>query len=615
MRQRLRSSIVAAVALAVLISTVSVAASTQGFAQSEVEQSDNSSVSADETTSAFSAGSGASTVTTDDGPAPYASPAWSDSFTGEPTDDPTIVDGTAYVGVATERTIDTKVGAVAAYDVESGSLQWDRTGLGIPGGSPTVVNDTVYVATSAEVPRSTSMDPEDGEGGLYALDSETGETEWVRNETEIWHGTVVSENDRLYATRGPDTVDVENRSGRTTSPTIGESSVVSLDPATGETLWAVEADDLVGVSGDTVYAWADDDVVAYDSETGERRWSAAADQFIGVTNGTAYTTAGGSLVAADAVTGDELWRTTSPENVNFGTATLTAETIYAVSNESADAARTYAFSTADGSVLWDAEIASDASSVNGPAVSDGDVFVVAENESGLSYDGGALVRLDAATGAKEWRFEPPTRGLYGAPSIANDTVYVAGNALTEAGEPGEADEPPSAVLYAIDRQSGDQLWGYAAGSFTYRSTTYETPTVVDGELYVLSHGDTVYPQDSSAAFQVLSSSSTPPDEEHLPSDGFFEEDTAPRAVISTTETNPDDEFGENKTVVLNASTSSINRGNISTFEWDVDDDGTFESTGEQIDVTVEPCRSRTVTLRVTTAAGATDTTAVVLTNG
>ncbi|WP_177227199.1 outer membrane protein assembly factor BamB family protein [Halomicrobium zhouii] len=594
---------------------MSVAASTQAFAQTEVEQSDNSSVSADETTPAFSASSGASTVTTDDGPAPYASPSWSDSFTGEPTDDPVIVDDTAYVGVATERTVDTQVGAVAAYDTDAGALRWDRTGLGIPGGSPTVVDDTVYVATSAEVPRNPSMDPEDGEGGLYALDSETGETNWVRNETELWYGPVVHENDRLYATRGPDMVDVENRTGPTKSPTIGESSVVSLNPDTGETLWSVAADDLVGVTGDTAYAWSDDDIVAYDAETGNQRWSTAADRFIGVTNGTVYTAAGGDLVASDAATGDELWRTALPENVNLDTATVTTDAIYAVSNESADGARTYAFSTADGSVRWNVEVASDATSVNGPTVADGDVFVVAENGSRHSYDGGALVRLDAATGAEEWRFEPPTRGLYGAASVANDSVYVAGNALTEAGEPGEADEPPSAALYAIDRQSGDQLWGYAAGSFTYRSTTYETPTVVDGDLYVLSHGDTVYPQDSSAAFQVMTGSSTPPDEQHLPSDGFFEEDTAPRAAISTTETNPDDEFGENKTVVLNASASSVNRGNITTFEWDVDDDGTFERTGEEISVTLEPCTFRTVRLRVTTDGGATDTESVDLSNG
>ena len=96
--------------------------------------------------------------------------------------------------------------------------------------------------------------------------------------------------------------------------------------------------------------------------------------------------------------------------------------------------------------------------------------------------------------------------------------------------------------------------------------------------------------------------------------------TATDDVLVTVETAPDTtdptaNAGSNKkvslgnTVNFDGSVSSDNTG-ITTYEWDVDNDGTYEKTGASISHTFQSSGIKTVTLRVSDAAGNTNTDAV-----
>jgi len=91
-------------------------------------------------------------------------------------------------------------------------------------------------------------------------------------------------------------------------------------------------------------------------------------------------------------------------------------------------------------------------------------------------------------------------------------------------------------------------------------------------------------------------------------------DTARRTVAVETSNEPptaafDHSPGDpsvDEPVTLDASGSADPDGSIATYEWDVDDDGSYEATGETVDHAFESPGDHAVTLRVTDDAGATD---------
>lgn len=572
MRTRIRSSVVALFVLVLVVSTVSVAVSAQAAPQYEsfnADPSANESSTADEESDGswgtYRATDGLTGVTTADGPEPYGDVKWSDSFTGEPTGAPTVVGDTAYLPVAVELEYYKKIGGVVAYDTETGDVRWQRTGLGIPRGSPTVVGDTVYTATNAADPEQDWAQGSDGAGGMYALDAESGETQWVRNETEFWPESAVHTNGTVYTVRRPET------------PDAGNVSIVALDDETGETEWSVDGRRLFGAANGTLYVARDGDMLGIDTSTGERLWSVDAP--------------------------------TTGEHGNYGVVSVTDRAIFAVNDNADDELRVSAYSTADGSTLWNTTVTNDANGQYRPAVADGAVFVTADHDE--------LVRLDAATGAEAWRYEAKEGALSGAPTVANDTVYVGSHTLKETEENEEGYRGRKHAVIAVDAVNGSQQWGYVTDSGDYGDADRVlAPSVVDDSLYLPSHTDDMYPQESTGHVYAFAATTAEPPVDTIPSDGFHEaEEARLDAHISVTEDDPDQEFGNAKHVTLEASASSVRSGNVTTYEWDVDNDGTFDASGEGIEVAVEQCKSLTVTLRVTTDEGETDTESVILRNG
>lgn len=86
----------------------------------------------------------------------------------------------------------------------------------------------------------------------------------------------------------------------------------------------------------------------------------------------------------------------------------------------------------------------------------------------------------------------------------------------------------------------------------------------------------------------------------------------PDSTAPTADAGADTSVNSGETVDLSGSKSSDNR-KITTYEWDVDDDNTYEKTGETISHSYSSTGDKTVTLRVTDGNGNTDTDTVTVT--
>jgi outer membrane protein assembly factor BamB len=90
----------------------------------------------------------------------------------------------------------------------------------------------------------------------------------------------------------------------------------------------------------------------------------------------------------------------------------------------------------------------------------------------VGTEAGTLFAFDAATGHERWTFQATGRGIRGAPTVANETVYFGSR---------------DGHVYAVDATTGAGRWAFETGS-THRSELLASPTVVDGAVYV-GNGD------------------------------------------------------------------------------------------------------------------------------
>lgn len=217
---------------------------------------------------------------------------WSVELSGEVPPDPTVVDGTVYVGSYT---------FVYALDAATGEQRWSRQTRDVHHArifaSPTVYDGTVYVGN--------------GDGGLYAIDAATGEEEWVFEEPRRILSTATVVDDTLYF-GGED------------------GKVYALDPEDGTVVWSYETEEpeeiraavtsSPAVVDGTLYVGSrcsytgcvDGDVYALDAETGEKRWQFGADANVqsspAVADGTVFVgSQAGTVYALDAVNGARNW--------------------------------------------------------------------------------------------------------------------------------------------------------------------------------------------------------------------------------------------------------------------------------------------------------------------
>ena len=193
---------------------------------------------------------------------------------------------------------------------------------------------------------------------------------------------------------------------------------VSPNGATNRVIWSAptrgEVDGEVAATTDLVFAATDSGLIAVDRATGQQRWYVEIPGLAGskrlVVRGTRAFSAGVySVQANDVATGAVLWQRAFDPNTDAPDFSDLAADDVALFVGLRDG-RALALAQSDGSTLWEAPIAT-----------------------------------------ADWTF----KGLIGGSTISGDTVYVTATRYLNANAFEEA-----AVVVALDRQSGRELWRY-----------------------------------------------------------------------------------------------------------------------------------------------------------
>jgi outer membrane protein assembly factor BamB len=231
-----------------------------------------------------------------------------------PNATPTVVDGTVYAASTDLYAVDTKLG----------SLQWCFEGSGSFVGSPTVSDGTVYAGSR--------------DGRLYAVDAGTGSELW-RFETghRRWSSPAVVDG-TLYVASGSETTD-EGASSQFETTTL-----YAVDTETADTEWRVDIkgipDSAPTVANGTVYIGSgapDDAVLALDAATGDEVWRFESTWLGGcsptVADGMVYVGGpnsgdGGSLYALEAGTGDLAWQFETEDRIVRSSPTVADGVVY-----------------------------------------------------------------------------------------------------------------------------------------------------------------------------------------------------------------------------------------------------------------------------------------------
>ena len=229
----------------------------------------------------------------------------------------------------------------------------------------------------------------------------------------------------------------------------------TTEPASGELLWKFETKgDILSspiVADDVVYFGSNDHhLYAVNSRTGQQLWRFDAGGWVmtppAIADGVVYVGSGcagdvicidgpnqtNQLVALDRQTGRELWR----------------------------------FPTAMG--VW-----------SSPAVVEGVVYFG-------SYDG-FLYAVNRESGQEVWRFRAEN-SIVSSPAVGDDILYFGSGCFQCTLF---SQEKANTFLYAVDRQTGQELWRFQADGYVE-----STPAVVDGVVYFGSNDRTLYAVDS-----------------------------------------------------------------------------------------------------------------------
>jgi outer membrane protein assembly factor BamB len=390
-------------------------------------------------------------------------------------------------------------------DLATGWQRWTFGTLGTRAGNvptvPVVAGDTAYVGTT------------DGTGRLEAVDLLSGMERWrydagtdiLLTQPLVTDGVVfVGAGSTLLALAAPDALPLSTREPRPvpsgTSPTHapgpssssppGNRTAAMLGGGPGRTgvqpgpaprtgpaeRWRYAANgDLMGgtaVIGGVVYVVDDRGAIAaVDAATGTEVWRFDTGSAPGrpvtpvVADASVYAVDGVQLHALDAATGVERW---SMALVSGGSAALVGSDLFVSGPGSLSAVNV---GGARGFVRWtfnEPSLADVAVDLLDPAVSGGSVFVI-EPASRLVEGSGALVALDAATGAEQWRVTDVDGERFAAAAAAADGVVYAGGA--------------DGSLWAFDAVTGDLRWAADTGA-----EVTSAPAVADG-LVVVGNDD------------------------------------------------------------------------------------------------------------------------------
>ncbi|WP_329315592.1 serine/threonine-protein kinase [Streptomyces sp. NBC_01278] len=271
------------------------------------------------------------------------------------------------------------------------------------------------------------------DGGVYALDADTGTPRWKYDQTMGSVGSLTVTKEGIYLssfTKG--SVDPDHY------------RVYALSADTGRRLWEFKPGDFVGstiVAGGTAYFYSNrlgngsesGTLYAVNAATGTLVWSHVADwgTALAVDDGVVYfgvaTLKGTYLRALDAATGKQLWQVQIGEGFLLGSTSLTVahHVIYCGADD-----HLYALDAGTGVVRWKSRTDLGRTSESQPsAVVDGVVYLSGNSERSEREGGyGAVVAADAASGKVLWNHRMPRVGS--PPTVSAGTVHVG----TESGD-------------------------------------------------------------------------------------------------------------------------------------------------------------------------------------
>ncbi|WP_170977336.1 outer membrane protein assembly factor BamB family protein [Halorussus salinisoli] len=507
-------------------------------ANNSTTQTDNTT--ADTGWTAPRADGGRTGATDDSGPTPYPQSAWNRATT--------INEVTIAVGNETVFTVvDDDSNRLAALNSSTGEQRWTRPNnteqnpeYRITSG-PFVAGETVYVGTTADL---YSTEP----NTILAYNATTGALRWDQNVTT---GALAFDGEYLYG------------------------SSVAVNTTTGEVVWNTS------LSGRAV-AVADGQLYVvqrpgYD-DVEEKR-----------------------LVAVNATNGTVLWNRSVSRNVNLDRFVATADGLYATGPQfGPDSAKLLAYDPTDGSLSWsktfdsqfDAFQDQPPDSTSALAVDNGTVYVTVYDKLTIGLYGplerSTIYAIDAESSESRWQYRKDVH--LSGPSVTNGSVYLAAKDPTGPKE-NILSHSSRMGLFSLDTTDGTEWWNYThtrEGVALYDAS--EPPMVANGHVYAtvnayigISGGDVLF------AFNAT-------DQPIQPAHQFQSSNTAPYPRVNVS---PAD-YGPNETVTLNASESVDVDGQVVAYEWDVDDDRTYERTGMEINVTTpkSSSTSRYIRLRV-----------------
>ena len=339
--------------------------------------------------------------------------------------------------------------------------------------SPVVAHGTVYIGLQDEEMR--------GKAGVYALDAKTGDIRWKYETLTSVKNSVAVANNLVYAM------------------TVN-GNVYALDAETGKEIWSYSLGNGIGqrahsspvVSGDIVYLGVATHFVALDAQTGKRIWQAAflgmksllGAEFMGCYSSpcigkervyVGFNLATGHL-ALDKQNGKQLWNKQYWRDPIHASPTLFKDTLYQPAY-----GKLYAMKAETGEDVWSFPLPAENPffmgwTMSSPAISGSKVYIG-------SLDG-RIFALDISTGEKLWSyqtgeamasFSPYVREgsqVISSPSVSGNTVYL-----------GSTD----GRLYALDTESGKEMWRYDLGV-----PLTSSPAISGNTVYVAAYDGSIY---------------------------------------------------------------------------------------------------------------------------
>ena len=317
-----------------------------------------------------------------------------------------------------------------------------------PDSVPAIVSDTIYFGT--------------WDGTLHALDTSTGSELWIFHTGE---GSIKS----------------PSVAGDTVYVSSTDETLYALDSKTGAKRWrftirdysepfAIFSDPVV--DGGVVYIGCTRDAFfALDAATGQVIWRIDASGWVSapaLADGTLYfggRTLDGRdptfMYAVDQASGHEKWRVPIQQNGLQDTPVVVDGMVFASTWRDG----LLALDAATGHEKW--RYTTGSALLTSPAVAYNTVYIT---------DEGKLTALDIATGQQKWSLGDGGFTTT-APVIAGNVVYFASTSLGPA-IPFVTEPDSGGYIYAVDAQTGQQLWRYKVNGLIYYS-----PVISDGILY------------------------------------------------------------------------------------------------------------------------------------